>query len=88
MSLKTADQILEDINKAVRAPVGCRVTIAEINNPMVNWVARSGEMPWDATARFELAIARLRKANPIIDWRDIPKAEGHRRMVAKWFSCR
>lgn len=82
--LKPAHEIINDLAEFARSNVPIRIAIAEIeptHSENMNWAFAAGDFPWATAARLELALARLRKQHPFVDWEDIHPS---RRVITRW----
>jgi|GEM_PF-3043379 len=89
MPLKTAQEFIEELVLAVRAPRGCAIALTE-RQPKdqndTNWVTGAGVMPYDALSRYDSAVAEMRRQYPRIDWEGNTEKDGDRRRIARWYS--
>jgi len=83
--MKTAEQILDEMVRAVRPPRGIAVALEESSGGL-NWDATTGAMDLNKTQTFSEKVAALRKSDPIVDWSAVTEKDGNRRRVAKWSS--
>ena len=89
MSLKGAQEFLEELVHYVQPPRGTAIALTEREPKSAddtNWVTGAGVMPIDAVARYDRAVAELRRQHPRIDWTGITEVDGERRRIARWLS--
>ena len=82
--MKTAEQLFEDIVQAIRLPAGGTVVLRELTpaaSDEPNWVVAVGELPDDATKRYENAVVDMRKRHPRIDWDRVEDRDGQWRII-------
>jgi hypothetical protein len=84
--MKTANQIVDRIARAVQPPRGTAIVLTERPGSNPNWIAATGPMDAARTGTFTAEIAALRTSNPIVDWSDCEEMDGDRRRAAKWLS--
>jgi hypothetical protein len=82
--VKTAVELLDALVAQIRPPRGVTVSIAErlSRGPAdPNWIAGIGSVPLTVSDRFAKCIGAWRASDPIIDWSNVPTAEGRKRRV-------
>lgn len=89
MTLKSAEELLEDLLQAVRPPKGVAIVLRErkpTDQLDANWVVATGNLPPDAMTKYSSAVIEMRRQNPRIDWDDVTEREGEWRRIARWLS--
>ena len=90
MTLKAAEQLLEEMLRYVQPPPGVKIVLSERapksdGNP--NWRAAMGPTGMPAMARFNEKVAKARGADPIVDWSAlVAPPDGQAKQIAKRFS--
>jgi hypothetical protein len=57
-----------------------------LTNDDTNWLTGAGVMPMHSLARYDSAIAELRRQHPRLDWEGITEREGQWRRIARYWS--
>jgi hypothetical protein len=85
MAIKSAEQLLDELARAVRPPPGCPIQITEIKpatNDFPNWAPNVGNLPSDAQVRYDSAVVELRRQSQFVDWSGVKLSlSGGRRTV-------
>jgi hypothetical protein len=87
MMTKSANDLLNELANAVRAPVGCLIQITEVKpatQDFPNWAPNIGNLPSDAQIRYDSAVVELQRQNQFIDWEGVQlSVSGNRRTVVR-----
>ena len=85
MAIKSAEQLLDELAKAIRPPQGCPIRITEIKpatNDFPNWAANVGNLPSDAQVRYDFAVVEFQRQSQFVDWSGVKlSVSGGRRTV-------
>jgi hypothetical protein len=84
-----AEDLLDNLVLATQPPQGCAITIIERKPDEIwkfNWLAGSGLMDRTALARYETAVAELKRHHPKIDWDGITTLDGEWRRLGRYLS--
>lgn len=87
MRLITAEELMDELVRAIRPPQGNVITLREFKPKTetdTNWIPGTGQMPMDAIERYGKAVAKLRKQHPLIDWTGVEKFDGKVRHLARY----
>ena len=74
MTIKSAQDLIEEFVRAVRPPQGCAIVLTEIvPSPGFdfNWLASAGHMSAAVMARYDSALLDLKRKNQRINWDDV-----------------
>lgn len=82
--LKPAHEILNELAEFARSNNPIRIAIAEVEPTLsknMNWSFAADKLPWAIAARLDLALERLRRKHPFVEWEDVPPSN---RVIARW----
>ena len=91
MTIKSAQDLIEEFVRAVRPPQGCAIVLTEIvPSPEFdfNWLASAGHMSAAAMARYDSSLLDLKRKNRRIVWDGVTDmdSEGVSRRIARYSS--
>jgi hypothetical protein len=91
MTIKSAQDLIEEFVRAVRPPQGCAIVLTEIvPSPEFdfNWLASAGHMSAAVMARYDSALLDLKRKNQRINWEGVTDmdSEGVSRRIARYSS--
>ena len=89
MPLKSAQEFIEELVRAVRPLKGQAISLRETKPKAetdTNWITGAGVMPMDALTRYDSAVVELRRQHPRIDWDGVTEREGEWRRIARYAS--
>jgi len=91
MTIKSAQDLIEEFVHAVRPPQGCAIVLTElVPSPGFdfNWLASAGHMSAAVMVRYDSALLELKRQNPRINWDGVTdlESEGVARRIARYSS--
>jgi hypothetical protein len=89
MALKTAEQLVDELLRHTRPPLGCYIVIIEDKPDRdgdPNWVGATGLMEMAALARYQDKYNELQRSDPAVDWSAVEAQPGWRRQISKKLS--
>jgi hypothetical protein len=91
MTIKSAQDLIEEFVHAVRPPQGCALVLTEIvPSPGFdfNWLASAGDMSAAVMERYDSALLELKRQNQRINWDGVTDldSEGVARRIARYSS--
>jgi hypothetical protein len=91
MTIKSAQDLIEEFVHAVRPPQGCALVLTEIvPSPGFdfNWLASAGYMSAAVMERYDSALLELKRQNQRINWDGVTDldSDGIARRIARYSS--
>jgi hypothetical protein len=91
MTIKSAQDLIEEFVRAVRPPRDCAIVLTElVPSPGFdfNWLASAGHMSAAVMVRYDSALIDLKRQNPRINWDGVTDldSEGGSRRIARYSS--
>ena len=91
MTIKSAQDLIEEFVHAVRPPQGCAIVLTEIvPSPGFdfNWLASAGHMSAAVLGKYDSALLELKRQNRRVNWDGVTDldSEGVLRRIARYSS--
>jgi hypothetical protein len=91
MTIKSAQDLIEEFVRAVRPPQGCAIVLTETDPSPgfdFNWVASAGNMSATVMHRYDSTLLELKRQNRRVDWEGVTDrdSEGTARRIARYLS--